>query len=295
MIALGDTAMVRFGVLTLAAAALTAVALAGPVAAATLELRDVPGKVVVLPEDRSDIAVTILRTDSRYPLQVSSFGDHTIVAGHASGGWGGWWFGSHISICGAANPALDRWLGAIEPFGGQPEVLVRTPLDVIVDATGGSGGAIARARNVDLTLSGCGDWLIGNVAQGLTIEDAGSSDVRSGSVGRLELHLHGSGDVATRDVASGLDVQINGSGDLMSASASGPVQVRVYGSGDVDIRGGRTPHLDLGVFGSGNVNYLGVAGDLDAVVGGSGDVHVSKVTGRVNRSTPGSGDVDIGP
>ena len=279
----------------MASSHLAAAALAGPAAAATLELRDLPGKVVVLPEDRSDIAVTILRTDTRYPVHISTFGDRTIVAGDARDGWGwGWWFGPHISICGDAGAAMDHWFGSVEPFGGQPEVLVRTPLDVTVDASGGSGGAIAHARNVDLTLSGCGDWVVGDVAQRLAIEVAGSSNVRTGSIGQLELRLHGSGDVATRDVASGLDAQINGSGDLMSASASGPVQIHVFGSGDVNIDGGRTPHLDLGVFGSGDVDYHGVVGDLDAVVAGSGDVHVAKVTGRVNKSTPGSGDVDVG-
>jgi hypothetical protein len=89
-------------------------------------------------------------------------------------------------------------------------------------------------------------------------------------------------------------VDIAGSGDVGVGSISGPVDVRIAGSGDVKIAGGRATTMNVMVAGSGNVDFGGVAETLKARVAGSGDIRAKQVTGEVHKTIMGSGGVTIG-
>ena len=44
-----------------------------------------------------------------------------------------------------------------------PQVVIRTPRDVNVDAGGAVFGSVGRSASLDLGNAGCGDWTIANV------------------------------------------------------------------------------------------------------------------------------------
>src|SRR5215213_2307985 len=64
-------------ILLAAAAALSA----GAAQAASVEIKDAVARVTVIPENRSDIKVEIVRPNSRLPIQVRTLGGRTIVDG----------------------------------------------------------------------------------------------------------------------------------------------------------------------------------------------------------------------
>src|SRR4051812_26273217 len=60
-----------------AAAALSA----GAAQAASIEIRDAVVRVTVIPEDRSDVRVEIVRPNAQLPLNVFTSGDRTVIDG----------------------------------------------------------------------------------------------------------------------------------------------------------------------------------------------------------------------
>ena len=64
-------------------------------AAPSVEIRGAAARVVVIPEARSDVSVTIIKTHPRLPLKVSQLGEKVFVDGdvghrpHGCLGWGG--------------------------------------------------------------------------------------------------------------------------------------------------------------------------------------------------------------
>jgi hypothetical protein len=77
-------------------------------------------------------------------------------------------------------------------------------------------------------------------------------------------------------------------------SLNGPLHVHIAGSGNVLAASGQVTDMTVGVAGSGDVKFGGVAQRLDASVVGSGDVRVGRVTGPVTRHIAGSGSVTVG-
>jgi Putative auto-transporter adhesin, head GIN domain len=123
------------------------------------------------------------------------------------------------------------------------------------DGLGGGPVAIeASVRDLDgIEVSGSGDVDADGIdAPAFTLRSDGSADVAlAGSVARLDLEMHGSGDA-----------------DLASLKAR-DARVELHGSGDVDVRADE--RLDVDVEGSGDVRYHGrpqVAEHID----GSGDL-----------------------
>ena len=260
-------------------------------AAPSIEFRNAVARVVVIPEDRTDVSVVILKNYDRHPLKVSRGDDHVIIDGGLAPGI----FGNvmNCSMRGGQPRVMLFGFGAIE-YADMAQVVVRTPKDVRLSAGGAVFGFVGGTDSLDLTSGGCGDWTVGNVRGQLKLLDAGSGDVHTGSAGSADLRVAGSGDVTTRAIASGAELSIAGSGDVNVEAASGPVKIRIGGSGDVVIRGGHAASLDVLVAGSGDVQYKGVADSFTGMVAGSGDVHVTKVTGPVKKSVAGSGDINVG-
>ena len=282
--------------LTLSATLVSVLALAGAAQAQDVQIENAVARVIVLVEDRTDVAVEIERGRADLPVPtVRQRGDRIEVDGNLPR--------RAIRNC-RSGPASARQPGEgasvdLREFGRvrldeAPLIVVRTPRKVEVSASGAVFGTIGRgASDVEFGNAGCGDWTIANITGTLDLSLAGSGDAVVGTSDRLKIAIGGSGDVragATRD----LDVAIGGSGDVEVAGVNGPVELSVAGSGDLLVRGGTAPRMDISIAGSGDVEFRGAVGDLSVSIVGSGDVRVHEVTGRVNRSVLGSGDIRIG-
>lgn len=273
--------------LTLGAAA---VALLGGTAAqaASVELKDAVARVVVIPEDRTDVKVEFLTTNPGLPLTVRVEGDKTIIDGNLRA--------TAIHNCLTINNEASVTVkGKSYAWDALPQVVVRTPMDVKVAGGGAVFGSIGRTAGLELSNAGCGDWTVGNVAGDLKINLAGSGDTVVGTAGDTSINIAGSGDVKTAAISGGLSVNIAGSGDVESAAVSGPVSANIMGSGDVTIRGGAVGALTVSIAGSGDVTVMAPAESVSAKIAGSGDVRVTRVAGPVSKKVAGSGEVIVGP
>jgi hypothetical protein len=273
--------------IALATAVAAVVAAAPAVAAPAVEIRHAAARVTVIAEARSDIEVTVIKANPRLPLRVTRLGGDVIVDG-------GLLMRPHGCHFAFGKPSVMIWgLGDVG-YDDLPQLVIRTPMDVRVEAGDAVFGAVGRSNTLDLDNSGCGDWVVANVAGAMHIAVSGSGDVRAGSAGPTELRISGSGNITTRDVRGGLNAATSGSGDIDAASIAGPIRARISGSGDVRVRRGVASDMDVSVAGSGDISFGGVAETLEASVAGSGDVSVAKVTGSVSRHVAGSGEVRIG-
>lgn len=265
-----------------------ALAAAGAALAASpqVEIKDAVARVTVIPEDRSDIKVEFLSTNPQLPLQVRSQGGKTIVDGDLD---------RKIRSCdGSGTRSSVRVDGRTYQYADMPQVVVRTPRDVDVEAGGAVFGAVGKSASLELSNAGCGDWTIANVAGALHVNQAGSGDTQTGTAGAAKLRVAGSGDVTTQAIAGPLEVDIAGSGDVWAASVNGPLNVKIAGSGDVKVAGGQGGAMTATVAGSGDVDFRGSADSLKARIAGSGDVRVKAVKGEVSKAIVGSGAVTVG-
>ena len=287
------------------AAVLAAFAAAQPAAAQEAEIRNAVARVIVIPEDRADIAVEITRGSADLPqLTVERRGSKVRIDGGLGRRRSMRQFNSDsIRECndgradarqpGAGATVEVRSKGRIR-LEDAPLIVLRTPRDVDVSSESGVYGAVGRgARSVELGAGGCGNWTVANVDGRLEIGVGGSGTVRAGTSRSLEASVGGSGSIFAGGTGD-LEASIGGSGSIVVAGVNGPAEVSIGGSGDVTVRGGRATTLEVAVAGSGNVRFDGVAASLEASIAGSGDVRVAEVTGAVSRSIVGSGEVRIG-
>jgi hypothetical protein len=256
-------------------------------AAPILKIKGAAARVVVVPEARSDITVSILKTNPRLPLHVSRFGDTITVQGD---------IGRRMHDCQTVlgRRAILVWGRGRIAYEDMPQLIVHTPMDVRISAGDAVFGAVGRSDSLDLANKGCGDWTIANVKGHMRLSEAGSGDARTGAADSAEIMVAGSSDVALRDVRAGLIAVSTGSGGITATSVGGPFNVRIAGSGDVQANAGQVTDLNAQVAGSGDVKFGGVARSLTASIAGSGDVTVAEVTGPVNKRVFGAGEVTVG-
>ena len=270
--------MHKFSLAAAVGAFAASAALASTAQAGEVEIRNTVARVVVIAEDRTDIQVSVDQGSSGLPaIEIRRRGDDVFIEGGLR---------RRIQDCrsnvfvgdptqmpsGVSVEVRDH--GRVE-MAQAPLIVIRTPMNVDIDAEGAVWGAIGRADNVELGAGGCGDWSVGNVQNSLSVAVGGSGDVRTGAVSSAEL-------------------AVGGSGDITVASVNGATDIAIGGSGEVTINGGRAPAMDIGIGGSGTVIFNGEAGDVDVAIAGSGDVRIARVTGRVERAIVGSGDIRIG-
>src|SRR5579863_7655249 len=101
--------------------------------APAVELRNVAAQVVVTPEPRNDIKVEVVRPSARLPLRIGSFAGRTYIDGG---------LGRRIRGCdshGGQPSVVIAGLGET-PLGALPEVIIHTPTDVRVFASGAVWG-----------------------------------------------------------------------------------------------------------------------------------------------------------
>jgi hypothetical protein len=261
---------------------------AGAAHAASVEIRDAAARVTVVPQDRADIKVDIVKAHPGLPLQVSVSGDRTLIDG-----------GLRRRIHGC-NDMADKarvrvsGVGRVD-YDELPQVVIYTPRAVDVTSGGAVQGAIGRSGSLRLHNSGCAAWTIADVAGAAEVRQSGAGAVRMGQAERLDLRLSGAGQVrATRIRQGGLEAQLSGAGGLHVDEVRGPVDARVSGVGQVDVEGGRASLVRASVSGIGGVVFDGSAQDLDASISGLGSIRVKEVTGSVSKSVSGAGSVRIG-
>ena len=265
-----------------AALASASAALASP----SIEIRGVAARVTVIPESRSDIAVTISRSDPRLPLRVRKFGDRVYLSGDVA---------RRVHGCRAADGSrsVAIWGQSAIPYEQLPELVVRTPMAVRLTVTDGVFGEIGPSASVDFTNEGCGDWKIADVLGRLHLNQAGAGDLHAGAAGPSDLSVVGSGSVSAGDIRGGLKAVSSSSGDVTVATLSGPFDGRVAGAGNITVTAGSVGAMTIAIAGSGSVTFGGVADSLHATIAGSGGVTVAKVTGPVVRQVFGSGAIRV--
>lgn len=187
-------------VTTLAVLAAATFAAGAASAAPSVKIKDAVARVVVIPENRSDVKIEFLTTNNSLPLEVRQNGDEVIVDGDLRM--------SKINGCNNRNGKIwvkVRGVGEVS-YDNFPQIAVRTPMNVKVAAGGAVFGDIGRSDNVELANAGCGDWTIANTRGKLEVSQAGSGDTKAGSAAEVEISIAGSGDVHTQAVAGDLEI-----------------------------------------------------------------------------------------
>lgn len=275
--------------LTTLAVLAAAVSAAGAAQAApSIKIKDAVARVVVIPENRSDVKVEFITTNASLPLTVRQNGDETVVDGDLRM--------NRINGCNSRNGKVwvrVRGVGEVS-YDNFPQIAVRVPLDAKVKAGGAVFGDVGRSNSIDLANAGCGDWTVANTKGEMKISQAGSGDTKTGEAASVEISIAGSGDVTTQAIAGDMEANIAGSGDILVASIAGKLEGNIAGSGNITVNGGHARSVEVNVMGSGDVDFRGEAGSVDVSVAGSGDVKIAKVDGPVKKHVAGSGDVIIG-
>jgi hypothetical protein len=283
-----------------AATAFVALAAAGSPQAADVEIKSAVARVVVIPEDRTDVKVEIIPGRADLPqisVRKTPSGKTLIQGGLHNKIRSCSVHGVGEGVINPANPGPGVTISLsghrVVRLADAPLITIRTPMAVRIDASEAVFGSIGRSASVELGTVGCGDWTVGNVAGELEISQAGSGDVRTGSAGATHVSMAGSGDISVGAVQS-LKADIAGSGDVSAERVDGFVDASIAGAGDIKVRGGAVSRLKASIAGSGDITIKGSVGDLDASVMGSGDITVGTVTGHVSKVVMGSGDINIG-
>jgi hypothetical protein len=187
------------------------------------------------------------------------------------------------------EPQIGPRRGELRPIEDYPLLEITAPAgadlavsDSIVYGRAGDVGA------VDLSISSCGDFEIGSVAEDAVVAVSGSGDIGLGVVaGGVRLSISGSGDVEFVSAGS-LDARVSGSGDIEGGDVSGPVELNISGSGDVDL--GQVERLNLNASGSAEVEIDSAPGGVRAAISGSGELTFDRAGGFI-AGISGSGDI----
>ncbi|AQR61391.1 hypothetical protein BZG35_06785 [Brevundimonas sp. LM2] len=286
--------------LALAAALAATLSAAVPASAAEgpeVHIRRAAARVVVIVEDRTDVAVEIEPGSGGLPLPtVTRVGNQTRIDGQLGR--------DPIRNCRSGPPtARQPGEGASVDIRGKdrldlsaaPLIVVRTPRVVDVSTRDSAiYGAIGRgATSIELGAGGCGDWTVANTPGHADLSIGGSGNIRVGTTGSLEVGIGGSGRV-TAGATGDLDASIGGSGTVIVATATGAVEAAIGGSGDVRVNGGRPRSVEASIGGSGDIVIQGDAGPLEAAIAGSGNVTVTGTVASLDASLVGGGDVTVG-
>ncbi len=106
----------------------------------------------------------------------------------------------------------------------------------------------------------------------------------------MSVEVKGSGDVQLGVEASRVIVEVKGSGDITLHGRCDELEASVHGSGDINAVDLECENAKASVMGSGDIS-VHATGVLDARVKGSGDIRHRGDPARVDRDVKGSGDV----
>jgi len=253
-----------------------------------VQLRDVAGYVVVRPEDRTDVMVSISNTGPISAPELRTSGSRLVIDGNLR---------RRVRSCrvGAEN-AFSVEVSRIGRVADAdlPTIELRVPRHVALSVSGAVRLRVARSDSLELHVSGCGDADVERVDGAADIATSGALDLRLYDAGEVSIAMAGAGDVTLGVAREGLALSIAGAGDFLAQHVDGPTNVAIQGAGDVTIRDGRATTLSIAIAGAGDVVHGGSADRLDAVILGGGDVRVREVSGPVSRRVFGGGEVVVG-
>jgi hypothetical protein len=267
-----------------AAAAVTA----GAASAATIEIRDAVVRVTVIPEDRRDVLVQVVRPHAELPLNISTVGDRTVIDGNLD---------RAIRNCDREGPNAHirvRGVGNVS-WEEMPQIVIRAPRAVVLSSSGAAYGSIGRSASLEMRNSGCSGWTVADVAGDASIHTSGAGSVRMGASNRLTVRLSGAGQVHATQVRQSVDAVLSGAGGFkLDQLAGGALTAQVSGVGQIRVADGRASSMRAQVSGVGGISFGGAADSLDAQISGFGGVKVRQVNGPIRKSVSGSGHVTIG-
>jgi hypothetical protein len=217
------------------------------------------------------------------------------------GGWNGWRGGNPIeeyptlTITAPESVALELRRSAFRGETGNlgsADITMSSCGDLVMgDIAGmaninisGSGDITAGTvgGDLDISINGSGDVELGDVGGAVEIGIAGSGDVVMADVrGDTDININGSGDVGFADIG-GVTVRVGGSGDIAADSMNGAFFARINGSGDIEIDGGRAEPFEAQIAGSGDIAFDGTAVNVEINENGSGDVDIADIEGSIS-------------
>lgn len=252
-----------------------------------VRLRDLAAIVIVHPENRTDIAVSVINPGPLRMPEVRAGGRRVTIDGKLR---------RQISSCRGNGERFEANIARVGRLMARqlPTVMIHTPQNVVVSGGGAVRLHVERAEDVFVHLEGCGESDIESVENEADITVSGHMDVRVYEAGEATVRVAGEGDVVLGLVREGLTASLAGEGDLIAARVDGPTNIAIQGEGDVTIRDGRATVLSAVIAGDGDFTHGGSAERLDVVIIGSGDVRVRRVDGEITRRVFGSGDVVVG-
>ena len=270
--------------------------------ASAIRLRHVAARVVVTPEDRTDVSVQI-SNPGRAPTPTVSLEEGRLTIDGRLRGRIGDCQEDGVDLRGYDYVANDE----------MPLITIRAPQDLDLGITGAGTAEIGATQSLDLGINGCVHASAGDVATQATLDLNGSGRIALAGSAQANMDLNGSGDIRVETVRAGADAEVNGSGNVTIVSLTGPLNIDNRGSGSLGVEGGAVTQADIELFGSGqvsiqapmerlNVSIFGsgdvdapvAVGELEAEIFGSGDVRVQSVRGSVRQESRGSGSVRVG-
>ncbi|HTM80987.1 GIN domain-containing protein [Asticcacaulis sp.] len=260
-----------------------------------IELRDMVARVVVTPEDRSDIDIRVRYGSVKVPtLMVSQRGSTTVLNGHMNSASQTPHFNFRINVNDEDMVSVRNGKVHISGVGlvnisDLPLVFVRVPANAVIKDSAYTFGRVAPSKSLDFIMNGSGEWAIEPVAGPLNIINSGSGAISVASAGDSIVDNMGSGDINLGAVRN-LQAVLTGSGNFNVAQSNNTV-LQNQGAGDVSIK--RSGALKVQLNGSGDLSLGDVMGGLSVVNNGSSDISVQRVGGPVNLDISGSGDVSI--
>lgn len=253
-----------------------------------IELRDLAARVIVTPENRSDIDIRVHYGKVQVPtLMVSHRGQTTVLNGHLSDRSHG--FNMRISMDdGDRGSMYISGLGTVN-MNDLPVVQVRVPMHASVKDSAYVIGRIGPSQGADLIVNGSGSWTLDPVNGPLNIISSGSGSIHVTQAGDAIVDNMGAATI-TLDSVGNLKASLTGSGDFV-VGRSGVTDLQNQGSGDMTL--GNVAALRAELDGSGDMTLGNLGGNFVLVNNGSSDVHVNRVNGPVMLNLAGSGDVSI--
>lgn len=227
--------------------------------AAELNLKDLIAEVRIIPEARSDFAVSIANAHPGLPqMRVSRTATGVLVDGGLR---------RRLNSCGMMGGIKVR-NGPTVSKNNLPQITVRAPRGFAVRASGYVRGHIGAADAVQLRAEGCGNWDIGQTAQ------------------RLDVHVEGVSNIDAAPARSAI-LSLEGVGDIDLASVNGPLDTSVEGVGHIRVKGGRATAMRARLEGMGGIRFDGVADTLDASAEGMGSISVPNTRTVLRKSVDG--------
>ena len=255
------------------------VAASGAAHAAGLDIRNAALRVVVIPEARSDVSVTVVKANPRLPLQRLH---RRVRADHR-----------RRRLRARLGP-LRRPADQLRRGGRQPldQRLGRRPLHLRRAARGRGAHAAGRPRRRSAAAcsapsrppsasiwspaaAASGSWPTSRTSW--PFATAARRGFAPGPPPKWRLDATGSGGIWTGAAARALDARCQRIGRDQRPAGVGPGAAQATGSGSIRIAGGQSDAFKAHVSGSGGVAFLGRADSVQSGLSGSGAVEVGAV------------------